>query len=215
MVARSNIEMDPPIKTDQEWANALTHGAAAMLWVIGGGMLIASAAKSDPGLMLACAAYVASVVGTFLCSTLSHVFLKQPWLDRFRSWDQAMIYLMIVGTYTPITYAFAPPALRDGLLAAMWLAAGLGFASKVFRRHRINQISAMSYLMLGWLPAMPLIGNVPQSLAVAMLAGGIIYSLGVAVLMNDHRVRYSHALWHVLVFTASVTHGLGIAWYVV
>jgi len=78
-------------------------------------------------LAIACGVYAASVVTTFVCSTLSHVFLEQPWLDRFRACDQAAIYLMIIGTYTPIAYAYSPDGWRIPLLTAMWIAALAGF----------------------------------------------------------------------------------------
>ena len=208
------VDHSPPIQPDQEWANALTHGFAALVWCGLSVWLVAQAAAVDSGLAIACAAYGASVVGTFVCSTLSHTFLQRPLLDHLRAWDQAMIYLMIIGTYTPITYVYAWPNYRGWLLAAMWLAAGWGFANKAFRRHRIHSISTWSYLALGWLPVIPLIGSVPAGLGWMMLAGGVTYSLGVIFLKNDRKARYLHAVWHLMVLAASLVHFAGIVSYV-
>ncbi|MCC9644540.1 hemolysin III family protein [Rhodopirellula sp. JC740] len=204
----------PPIQPEQEWANAWTHGLSAALWCGVGGWLVLSASQ-DTGLAIACGVYALSVVATFTCSTLSHVFLKQPLLDRFRAWDQAAIYLMIIGTYTPITYGYAPEDWRMPLLILMWTAAIAGFYNKAIRMHRVHSISVVSYLLMGWLPAIPLITNVPLELAWSMLLGGIVYSLGVVFLMNDRRAPYLHAVWHLMVLTASLVHAIGIAWYVV
>jgi len=206
---------EPPVQPEQEWANAVTHGLATLVWCGLGVWLVFEAGKVSVGLSIACVAYVIGAVGTFLCSTLSHVFFHRPWLDRFRAWDQAMIYWMIIGTYTPITFVYAPEGYRDVLLWAMWIPAMCGFLSKAVFQYRIHSISTVSYLLLGWLPAIPLYGQVPRELGLMMLAGGVAYSVGVIFLINDRRVRYFHALWHLMVLTASLVHLIGIAWYVV
>lgn len=200
----------PPIQPDQEWANAWTHGLAAVVWVGLSVWMVIRASEVSVALAAACAAYGATVVGTFTCSTLSHTFLQRPLLDRFRAWDQAMIYLMIIGTYTPITMQFALPQYRVVLLTLMWGFAIWGFFNKAFRNHRIHSISTVTYLMLGWLPAIPLFGRVSMELFLYVLAGGVIYSLGVLFLINDGRVKYFHAVWHLIVMTASIVHFIGI-----
>ena len=205
---------EAPIRQDQEWANALTHGTAACLTVIAGSLLVLDALPRT-GLAIACAAYALSALSVFVCSTLSHSIFRQPLHNTLRAWDQATIYAMISGTYTPIAFAFAPPEIRTWLLIALWVAAFSGFASKVFIRHRINGISTLSYLLLGWLPAIPLAGHVPRSLVLMMLAGGVSYTVGVAFLLNDHRVRYTHAVWHLFVLFAAGCHFYGIWHYVV
>ncbi|TWT56172.1 PAQR family membrane homeostasis protein TrhA [Allorhodopirellula solitaria] len=208
-------EDSPPIQPEQEWANAWTHGIAALVWLAITVWLVTRASQVNTGLAIACAAYGASCIGTFTCSTLSHTFLERPRLDRFRAWDQAMIYLMIIGTYTPITYQLADPKYRLVLLTAMWGLALWGFVNKAILNHRIHTMSTATYLMLGWLPAIPLFGRVPMDLFGYMLAGGVIYSVGVLFLINDSRVKYFHAVWHLFVMTASIVHLIGIVKYVV
>lgn len=204
------VEDSPPIQPDQEWANALTHGCASLLWMGLSVWMVVRAADVSTGLAIACVAYGASVVGTFVCSTLSHTFLQRPLLDRFRAWDQAMIYLMIIGTYTPITWQFADPRYRLVLLVFLWAIALWGFVNKAILNYRIHSISTMTYLLLGWLPAIPLYGRVSMELFLYVLAGGVIYSLGVLFLINDRRVKYFHAVWHLMVMAASIVHLIGI-----
>ncbi len=204
-----------PLQPDQEWANALTHATGAVGSLLIGSYLVAVASDKEMGLAIACGVYVASVFGTFLFSTLSHCIFRQPALNTLRAWDQAMIYTMISGTYTPIAYAYASDDVRMPLLAAIWAAAAIGFLGKVALRHRINSSGTISYLMLGWLPAIPLAGRVPSPLAWSMIAGGVLYTVGVVFLINDRRVRYMHAAWHISVMTAACCHYLGILRYVV
>ena len=186
-----------------------------MMSLVLGTWLVFEALPDRPGLALACAAYIASVFATFSFSTLSHAILQQPLLDKLRAWDQAMIYAMISGTYTPIVFRYAPDAVRTPLLTALWVAAFAGIAGKLLMRHRVNNVAPVSYLLLGWLPAIPLYGNVPSGLGWGMLLGGVLYTLGVIVLINDSKFKYLHVVWHLFVISAALCHFLSIQWYVV
>ncbi len=209
----SDLYAATPWQAGQEWANALTHGLAAIGTIVVAIPLLA--ATQSAGMMLACGAYMASVFGTFTCSTLSHLVRPSPLLIRLRSWDQAVIYTMISGTYTPLIYQFADDSVRPWLLAAIWIAAGYGFLNKVALKHRVNSISTVTYLLLGWLPSIPLIGRVPSSVVMGMFIGGTLYTVGVGFLVNDHKVRYMHVMWHLLVIMAALAHYWTIYRYVV
>jgi hemolysin III len=177
--------------------------------------LIGAAIPHGTGLVIACGIYVASVFATFFFSTMSHIVRRQPLLNTMRAWDQAMIYAMISGTYTPIVYQYATDSVQIPLLVAIWIAAIAGILGKVAIRHRINSTGTYSYLLLGWFPAIPLIGHVPSELAWWMFVGGVLYTIGVLFLMHDSKLRYLHALWHISVMTAATCHFLGILWAVV
>lgn len=211
----ATVHEEPPLLEGEEWANALTHGIAAVGSILLAVYLIQSAIPKGVGLAIACGGYMAAVFGTFLCSTLSHMVRRQPLLNQMRAWDQAMIYVMISGTYTPIAYAYASDATRTPLLWAIWIAATAGFLHKVAWRHRVNSSGTISYLLLGWLPAIPLASHVPTQLVVSMFAGGILYTIGVGFLINDKKAKYLHACWHLWVMSAAACHYLGILWYVV
>jgi hemolysin III len=204
-----------PLQRDQEWANALSHGLATAAACIAAVVMVLHTRDKPIGTMLSCVAFVFSVIAVFAASTLSHVFIDDAkLLRRMRAWDQGLIYLMITGTYTPLVYHFADAAVRGPLLVAIWIAAFVGFYSKVLAGHRINGIGTATYLALGWLPAMFLIGRVPTMVLFWMAAGGVIYTLGVVVLVNDFRIRYLHVVWHLLVVTAASCHYWAIYQYV-
>jgi len=200
----------PPLRHGQEWANALTHGIGTAGSLVAGVYLILLTGNQTAGLLAGCAVYVAAMSGTYLFSTLSHVVRRQPLLNTMRAWDQAMIYTMIAGTYTPLTIRFATEPTRTALLVAMWSAAAVGFWSKVGVKHRVNASGTISYLLLGYLPGFVLASHVPTSIAVWMVVGGLVYTVGVLFLIYDHHRRYNHAAWHLMVIVASVCHFIGM-----
>ncbi|MEL6106543.1 MAG: hemolysin III family protein [Planctomycetota bacterium] len=193
-------------RPEGEWANALTHGIAAAATFALGAWMISVAMPVGLGIAVACLVYTLSVAATFTASTMSHVLKRQPMLDRARAWDQAMIYAMISGTYTPVIYRFAPDSFRMPLLTLLWLVTFAGIFAKLMMHHRINNVATITYLLLGWVPAIPMFSHVPLGLGIGMALGGVVYSLAVIALVNDHRARYVHALWHVLVMAAAYLH---------
>jgi len=205
-----------PLLLDEEWANALTHASAALFWMFGAVLMARAAAAGQPLMtILCCLVFVLSAVAVFSASALSHHLLHCPQLlHRLRAWDQGLIYVMISGTYTPLIWQFASPSTRTPLLVGIWVAAAIGFHSKVFAEHRINGIGTITYLLLGWVPALGLVGKVPGAVLFWRAAGGVIYTLGVVLLMNDKRLKYMHAGWHLCVVVAASCHFWAIYRYV-
>jgi hemolysin III len=198
---------DAPILPDEEWANALTHAAAALAWMLGAVVMARAAAGQPLMTTFCCLVFVFSAVSVFTASALSHHLIHEPvLLRRLRAWDQGLIYVMISGTYTPLVWRFADDSVRLPLLIGIWIAAAVGFHSKVIAEHRVNGIGTITYLLLGWIPALGLVTRVPGEVLWWMAAGGVLYTLGVALLINDARVKYFHALWHLMVVTAAGCH---------
>lgn len=198
---------------DDELANTLTHAFGIAVAVIGAVLYFWIGMPKTPAINASFIAYIMSVIAVFTFSTLSHAVHRQPMRDRMRAWDQGVIYTMIAGTYTPFTVAYGG-SLTIPLLLFIWIAAGIGFYSKVFASHRVNSMATITYLALGWVPAIPLSMSVPRECLYMMAGGGVAYSIGVLFLIYDNRVRYFHSVWHLMVIAAACVHYVGIYWFV-
>lgn len=203
----------------EETANAITHGLATVLAVVGAVWLMVSVSGSgNPALIVACLVYAISMVGVFFCSTMSHLMKTSGSRRLFRKLDQAFIYLFIVATYTPFSVAFLDATLWWILLGAMWLVAITGFVSKIFRSHRIDTVSIWGYVALGWMPALgglPLSRLAPAGASWGIVAGGVLYTIGTIFLFNDGKVWYFHAIWHLMVVAGAAVHWWVTMTYVV
>jgi hemolysin III len=192
-----------------EVANTLTHAAGTVLAVVGTFFLVSRSIGYGSLLFAACLVYGVSLTGVFLCSTLSHWIVEEPHRTRFRRLDQGFIYLLIVATYTPFSIVYLRETRWWIILAAMWAIAIAGFASKVVHSHRVNRVSILSYLILGWLPALggwPSGADIPVEAVLGVLGGGVVYTIGTWFLVNDRRRWYFHACWHVFVMAAAAIH---------
>ena len=195
--------------TDELW-NTLTHALGFVLSVLGALFLVSEAIpRTDAWRVAGCSVYAASLMSVYLCSTLSHSASRPDQKRLWRQLDQAFIYLLIVGTYTPFGLAY----LRTGgwllFLVSMWLLALLGFFSKLLWAHRVEAVAVWIYVILGWMPivtAYPLMGRVPEGPLWWMLIGGVVYTAGTLFLMNDRKSASFHPLWHLCVIGGSACH---------
>jgi hemolysin III len=176
------------------------------------------AAYSNARFAVGCAAYLFSLLAVYAMSTLSHGTTSMRWKLLFRKLDQAFIYLLIVGSYTPYSVAYLHGGFWPILLAFMWVFALVGFASKALFEHRVNCSSVTSYVFLGWMSiiAIPTLWHiVPAGEMAFILGGGVWYMLGILFFVNDEKVRHFHAIWHLCVIAGSACHFLGLMLYVV
>jgi hemolysin III len=201
-----------------ELVNALTHAIGLVLAVIGALVMASGLVALDARLRAGCAVYLASLIAVYTMSTLSHSASSPRWKSLFRRLDQGFIYLLIVATYTPLSLYYLRGSFWLAVLVAMWAAALFGFFAKVFFAHRVEAVSVVSYLALGWMPALAvpeLLRTVPTPALWTMFLGGVCYTVGTLFLTYDERVRHFHAAWHLCVIAGSACHFVGILVFVV
>ncbi len=193
-----------------ELANALTHGLGSLLAVAASVWMIARAgATGNWPLIVACTAYGFSLAGVFFSSAMSHWIMDAAGRTVFRRLDQGFIYLLIVATYTPFSLVYLPGWWWATILITMWLIALAGFASKVLLAHRVDRVSVIGYIALGWLPALGGVtaaANVPPEALWGIVGGGVLYTIGTWFLFHDRRRWFYHAVWHVFVVAAAAVH---------
>lgn len=196
-----------------ELANLVTHGFGFLLSLPAAALLMIRAVEQGrPELTLACAVYSVSLITLYGASTLSHLFYDLAWRRFFRSLDQACIYLLIAGSFTPFGVVLFSGGAWRFLLTLMWVLAIFGVLL-VLRMRNLTPVAKATYGALGWLPVLAwneIVAAAPFSLLVWIVAGGLAYSLGAAFLLFDHKVHYLHAAWHTFVIAGSICHYIAI-----
>lgn len=194
----------------EEFVHALTHGIGLLLSIAGGWFLVARAVfQGDSLRIIGCCVFAAALIAVYAASTLSHAATQPRWRRAFRTLDQGCIYLLIVGTYTPLALEY----LRTGwwwlLFACMWTVALAGFISKILFSHRIDAVTVWSYVFLGWMPilvAPAYLAVIPSAALWWVLIGGLCYTFGTVFLVLDFRRLHFHGIWHVFVMAGSICH---------
>jgi hemolysin III len=162
--------------------------------------------------ILACGIYCGSLVALYAASTLSHMFYDLAWRRFFRTLDQACIYLLIAGSFTPLAVVYLWDNGWPILLAAMWILAIFGVFLVLWMQN-LTPAAKVTYGFLGWLPIISLktlFAAAPFEIFVWILAGGLFYSVGSVFLRFPRHARFFHALWHTFVIAGSVCHYVAI-----
>lgn len=194
----------------EEIANALSHGlgfllaAASLPVLLAGGWL-----PARPGSVLGAAVFALTMMLCFLASTVYHALPQgqaKRWLCRV---DHAAIFLFIAGSFTPFALRNLDTTAGLAGFCLVWALALTGIVCKAGGRLRSPLRSTLLYVALGWVAAAaawPTLAVLTAHELVLIAAGGTAYMVGAVFFLIDHRLRYSHFVWHLFVLAGSACH---------
>jgi hemolysin III len=201
----------------EEIANSVSHAVGFLAAVVITPVLIMNSIPSGIISILGACIFGSSMIILYLASTLYHAFPHGRAKQIFRSLDHSAIFLLIAGTYTPITLSVFPGAWGWGLFGMIWCLAVLGMVVKAFTGSGNSKLSIALYLGMGWLAilvAKPMYESMPAWGLFWLLCGGVIYTTGVLFFVYDHRLRYNHFIWHLFVLAGTACHVLVVLRYI-
>ncbi len=199
--------------------NAITHGLAAILGVVGMILLVEkaiSAPELSSGELVSYIVYGSSLVMLFLASTLYHSFSFTIYRSLFQKIDHASIYLLIAGSYTPYLMVTVGGALGYSFLAVVWIAALAGIIFEVVWTNRYPRLSTYLYLIMGWMGILliyPLYQSFDPMGILLLFIGGVFYSVGTLFYRMKHN-GWMHVVWHLFVVAGAAFMFFSIYLYV-
>ncbi len=204
------LDMVEHYRTDAEkTADLVVHVVGLTLAAVGGVVLaVLAALYSGIGAVAATAVYALCLIGMLAASTVYN--LTRPCAARpvLRRLDEAAIFLMIAGSYTPFTTQRFEGAWAIGFTLLVW-AIGLGGAfAKIVLPRLSDAIWSAVYVAFGWLAVIalkPMMDTVHPLALALLVAGGLIYTAGVFVFISP-QVKFRRAIWHGFVVTGATVH---------
>jgi hemolysin III len=173
---------------------------------------------------VAAGVFAASVAACFGASALYH---RVTWTPRVRLWmrriDHAGVYLLIAGTYTPVSLIALGGAWRPAILATVWTGAAAAIVLKFAWVDAPKWLAAAIGIALGWVAvvALPqLASHVAPAAVVLLVIGGLAYTAGAIVYARRRpdpvpAVFGYHELFHALTIVAVSCQYTAIALIVV
>ncbi len=175
-------------------ASLLFSGAATVI-------LLATAAGRLPAKDIAgLIVYCIGLIGMFAASAAYNLVSQRDLKDVLRRLDHAAIFVMIAGSYTPFALVVGGRAGQT-MLAAVWAIAAVGIATKLRFPRRLDKLSVVLYLAQGWIVLLaidPIVASLPGDALWLLLAGGIVYTLGVPFHLMEW-MRFHNVIWHAFV----------------
>lgn len=194
----------------------ITH-AVGTLFAVAALVVMLGIAYGDPMKTVSAAIFGATLVLLYASSTVYHAFHSPRLKEFFQVLDHASIYLLIAGSYTPVTLVTLRGPWGWSLFGVVWGMAITGVVLKsVIRGDREAWWSTALYVLMGWLVVIavrPLIGTMPTGGLAWLVAGGLCYTLGI-VFFAWSKLYYNHAIWHMFVMAGSACHVVATACYI-
>jgi hemolysin III len=202
----------------EEIANSITHGVGLLLAIAGLATLVAFAAlRGTAWHIVGCSIFGATLVLSYLTSTLYHSWPTVRTKSILRIFDHCAIFLLIAGTYTPFMLVNLRGPWGWSLFGVVWGIATLGIVFKVTMLRKWTVVSVALYVAMGWVVVVatkPMLSAVAPGGLLLLLLGGLAYTGGV-VFYAWRRIPYHHAVWHLFVLAGSVFHFFAVLFYVI
>lgn len=134
--------------------------------------------------------------------------------------DHCSVFLLIAGSYTPLTIcALVPanPVLGWTIFALVWIVSIIGIILNSIDIKKYQAFSMICYLGLGWciVVSFPVLASVLPAIAIwLLLLGGIAYTLGAILFGLGCRIKYMHSIFHIFCVLGSILQAIMILIYV-
>jgi len=202
------------------------HLATAPLTLAGGIVLVIL--SPDATTRWGSALFSASALVLFTVSAVYHTGSWSPRVWTFlRRFDHANIFVLIAGSYTPLTLILLEGTQRTMLLTTVWTCALLGVLFRVFWTDAPRWLHTPIYIAMGWVAIVflpdfaqgaseRLGGDIGTAVMVLIAAGGALYTLGGVVYGFQRPNPWPrwfgfHEVFHTFTILAFVTHYVGIS----
>lgn len=172
---------ETPAEVKPTWRGWIHTGVLPL--VIAGGIVLVALANGIPA-KIATAVFFASSLLLFGNSALYHRFNWSPKVKiTLKRIDHANIFLLIAGSYTPITWLALPQQKAILLMSIIWGSALLGICFRVFWLHAPRWLYVAIYIAMGWGAFVYVVDfmNANAPMMILILVGGLCYTLGAVV----------------------------------
>ena len=177
-----------------------------------------------PGEAAACTVFA---VTSWLLFGVSGIYHTVDWNPKvkaiLRRFDHTNIFLIIAGTYTPISVTLLSRSSAELLLTLVWAGALIGIGFRMFWITAPRWAYVPCYIALGWAAMfyMPQLARTGGAAVVTLIIiGGLLYSIG-AVFYALKKPNFSprwfgfHELFHAFTIAAFTCHYIAVAMAVI
>lgn len=195
-------------KNKEELLNVISHAAGIVLGLFGLVFLLLKNRDLTHFSTLSILIYGLCLIALYTASTVYHAISHEKKKQKAQIFDHIGIFLLIAGTYTPICLITLEKTTGWTLFLVIWSIAALGLVMKLFLTGKLDKLSLLIYLIMGWLAVVEyeqLINLLSVEALFYLALGGISYTLG-TVFYAFEKIPYGHFIWHLFVLGGSISH---------
>ena len=201
----------------EEKINIISHAIGLVLSIVALVLMVIRASQYGQALhIVSVSIFGVSLIALYAASTFYHSAKDSKVRTRLRIFDHATIYVLIAGTYTPLTLITLNGTTGWMVFGVSWAMALTGITLKVFFTGRFNILSTLMYVFMGWIIVFaitPLINSLSTEGLFWLFAGGVAYTTG-AIIYSIKKIKFNHAIFHLFVLLGSFCHFVSVYFYV-
>ena len=156
--------------------------------------------------IISVAIFGGSMILLYLISCLYHALPRSKGKQVFQILDHCSIFLLILGTYTPICLITVGGTFGLTIFGINLACGIVGIVLNAVSLKRWKKVSLVLYIVMGWLGilALPTIWrNMTLEGLCLLLLGGVAYTVGV-IFYRQKEKPYRHGIWHFFVLAGTV-----------
>ena len=198
----------PDYTHSEELFNMVSHIAGGALSVAALVLCVVKAAlHRDVYDVVSGAIYGTSLITLYTMSSIYHGLPPEKYAKRvFQVIDHCSIFLLILGTYTPICLITVGGTFGLTIFGINLACGIVGIVLNAVSLKRWKKVSLVLYIVMGWLGilALPTIWrNMTLEGLCLLLLGGVAYTVGV-IFYRQKEKPYRHGIWHFFVLAGTV-----------
>ena len=205
----------PKYTLAEELINSISHGIGALLSIPA---LILMIIKADTGKeIFLCTIFGTSMILLYTMSCIYHALARNNGKKVLRVLDHCNVYLLVWGTYIPVTLLAVRGTLGWVLFGIVSLISVVGITFSAINVDKFSVLEVVCHLINGWsivFGIKSIIANVGTKGLLFMLIGGVLYSLGSILYGVGSKVKYMHSIFHLFCLFGTLFHFLAIYLYV-
>ena len=190
----------------EEIANSISHGLGILLAAAGTAVMIYLAVGA--GGLSGAVIYGISLTVLYTASCVYHAVPKGNAKRVLRVFDHCSIFLLIAGTYAPITLVALKDTVGLPLFTVIAACAVIGIVCNLIDLERFGKLSMALYVVMGWMAIIavkPLLAISTPGQFALLVGGGLCYTAGIAFYAHPEK-KYMHFVWHLFVLAGSILH---------
>ena len=203
-------------KNEELW-NVLTHFSGFIMSVIGIPFLFYFDSNTTSLSTLSVILFSFGLLFVYLSSSIYHFVINPKVKKRLQVLDHISIYFLILGSYAPVCLITLHDYSGVSIFIAVLTLSIIGTFKKLFLTGRLEFISLLLYLAMGWLIIFDinsLFNLIDFNAKLLLILGGVSYTAGITFYALDN-IKYFHSIWHLFVLTGSVSHYFMVLLYII
>ncbi len=212
----------PDYTRAEEIMNMVTHIVGGGIGVVATALcVILGALRHNVWGIVTGAVYGVTMILLYTFSSIYHGLHTGTAKKVFQIIDHCTIFLLIAGTYTPISLC----SLREYnvwlgwiIFAVVWAVAILGIVLNAIDLKKYKVFSMICYLAMGWCIIVAIeqtFEAIGLSGCTWLILGGVLYTVGAVLYGIGKKLKFFHSIFHIFVVLGTTAQLVCILFYVI